>query len=98
MMFPTSYACAKRIDEVLQTESSIADGKKSLADRPKRCTVEFKHVTFAYPGADEPVLKDVSFYSGPGEVTAIIGVTYSLDNGTANPVRIIGDLDPDEVG
>ena len=75
MMFPTSYACAKRIAEVLQTESSIADGKKSLADRPKRCTVEFKHVTFAYPGADEPVLKDVSFYSGPGEVTAIIGGT-----------------------
>ena len=75
MMFPTSYACAKRIAEVLETESSIVDGKKALSDRPLRGTVEFKHVTFAYPGADEPVLKDVSFYSGPGEVTAIIGGT-----------------------
>ena len=75
MMFPTSYACAKRIAEVLETETSIVDGKKALSDRPQRGTVEFQHVTFAYPGADEPVLKDVSFYSGPGEVTAIIGGT-----------------------
>lgn len=75
MMFPTSYACAKRIAEVLETESSIVDGKTALSDRPLRGTVEFKHVTFAYPGADEPVLKDVSFYSGLGEITAIIGGT-----------------------
>ena len=38
-------------------------------------TVEFRHVTFAYPGADEPILKDISFVSRPGEVTAIIGGT-----------------------
>lgn len=75
MMFPTSYACAKRISEVLQTESSILDGSFSLDCRPMHATVEFRHVTFAYPGADEPVLKDVSFVSHPGEVTAIIGGT-----------------------
>lgn len=75
MMFPTSYACAKRIAEVLETESSIRDGDFSMKNRPLHSTVEFRHVTFAYPGADEPILKDVSFVSRPGEVTAIIGGT-----------------------
>lgn len=75
MMFPTSCACAKRIAEVLETESSIRDGDYAVKNRPLHSTVEFRHVTLAYPGADEPILKDVSFYSGPGEVTAIIGGT-----------------------
>lgn len=75
MMFPTSYACAKRISEVLDTESSINDGDFLMENRPLRSTVEFRHVTFAYPGADEPVLKDISFVSRSGEVTAIIGGT-----------------------
>lgn len=75
MMFPTSYACARRISEVLETESSIRDGSFSMENRPLRATVEFRHVTFAYPGADEPILRDVSFVSRPGEVTAIIGGT-----------------------
>lgn len=75
MMFPTSYACAKRIAEVLETESSICDGDFAMENRPLHATVEFCHVTFAYPGADEPILKDVSFVSKPGEVTAIIGGT-----------------------
>lgn len=75
MMFPTAYACAGRIAEVLETETSIQDGSFSLQDRPLRATVEFRHVTFAYPGAPEPILKDVSFETHPGEITAIIGGT-----------------------
>ena len=75
MMFPTSYACAKRISEVLETESSIRDGKFSMKEKTMHATVEFRHVTFAYPGADEPILKDISFISRPGEVTAILGGT-----------------------
>lgn len=75
MMFPTSYACAKRISEVLETESSIRDGKFSMKEKTMHATVEFRHVTFAYLGADEPILKDISFISRPGEVTAIIGGT-----------------------
>ena len=75
MMFPTSYACAKRISEVLETESSIRDGKFSMKEKTMHATVEFRHVTFAYPGADEPILKDISYISRPGEVTAIIGGT-----------------------
>ena len=75
MMFPTSYACAKRISEVLETESSIQSGNFSAEKKKLHGTVEFSHVTFAYPGADEPILKDISFVSGPGEITAIIGGT-----------------------
>ena len=75
MMFPTTYACAGRIAEVLETESSIRDGDAPFDRRPLRATLEFRHVTFAYPGADEPILKDISFVSRPGEVTAIIGGT-----------------------
>ena len=75
MMFPTSYACAKRISEVLETESSICSGNFSVEKKNMCGTVEFRHVTFAYPGADEPILKDISFVSRPGEVTAIIGGT-----------------------
>lgn len=75
MFFPTSYACGKRISEVLETEVSIKDGELSMDKRTSRATVEFEHVTFAYPGAEEPVLKDISFESRPHEVTAIIGRT-----------------------
>lgn len=75
MMFPTSYACAKRISKVLETESSIQSGNFSINEKSMCGTVEFRHVTFAYPGADEPILKDISFVSRPGEVTAIIGGT-----------------------
>ena len=75
MMFPTAYACSGRIAEVLETETGIRDGRFSFEDRPLRSTVEFRHVTFAYPGAPEPILKDISFETHPGEVTAIIGGT-----------------------
>lgn len=75
MMFPTAFACSRRIAEVLNAETSIQDGAFPLGQRPLRSTVEFRHVTFAYPGAQEPILKDVSFTAGPGEVTAIIGGT-----------------------
>ena len=74
-LFPDTYACMKRIGEVLKTEVSIKDSTKEMP--PKTChgTVEFKNVTFAYPGADAPVIKGISFVSRPGETTAIIGRT-----------------------
>ena len=75
MVFPTAYACSKRITEVLETESSIRDGDIPADTRPLRSTVEFRNVTFAYPGADAPILKDISFRANPGEITAIIGGT-----------------------
>ena len=89
MMFPTSYACAKRIAEVLNTKSTIVDGSFPLEKRPLRSTVEFRNVTFAYPGADEPVLKDINFISKSGEITAIIGGT---GRGKSSIVKLIPRL------
>ncbi|MCR4909431.1 MAG: ABC transporter ATP-binding protein/permease [Lachnospiraceae bacterium] len=74
-LFPDAYACMKRIAEVLTTEVSIKDYEKDEPEGTCKGTVEFKDVTFAYPGADEPVIKDISFVSKPGETTAIIGRT-----------------------
>ena len=74
-MFPDTYACMKRIGAVLETEASIRDSEKEIPQKTSVSTVEFKNVTFAYPGASEPVIKGISFVSRPGETTAIIGRT-----------------------
>lgn len=75
LLFPMSYACARRIAEVLNAESSIQSRQPQRQRAPGTRQRGFDHVTFAYPGADEPVLKDISFESRAGEVTAIIGRT-----------------------
>lgn len=74
-MFPDTYACMKRIGEVLDTEETLKDPEKETPERTCKNTVEFRNVTFSYPGADEPVIKDISFTSKSGETTAIIGRT-----------------------
>ena len=89
MMLPTSYACAKRIAKVLETNPSITDGNYDFDKRPLRATLEFKDVTFAYPGASEPVLKGISFSAKAGEVTAIIGGT---GRGKSSIVKLIPRL------
>ena len=88
-LFPDAYACMKRIGEVLGTEPSIRDADGEPPPRTCRGTVEFRNVTFAYPGADEPVVKGVSFTSRPGETTAIIGRTGS---GKSSIVKLIPRL------
>lgn len=75
MMFPNAYACAKRIAEVLEMEISIEDGDGAFEQRPLRATVEFQHVSFTYPGASEPILRDVSFKVESGQTVAIVGGT-----------------------
>ena len=74
-LFPDANACFKRINEVLETETTIKDSEKATPDKTCSGTVEFRKVTFAYPNADEPVIKDINFTSKPGEMTAIIGRT-----------------------
>ena len=82
MMFiilPRAAVSAKRINEVLDTEPSIQDGEEpdEAVESAVRGTLEFDHVSFHYPGADEAALTDIDFKSKPGEVTAIIGGTGS---------------------
>ena len=87
-MFPDAYACMKRIGEVLDTEVSIRDSEKEVT-RKTGGTVEFRNVTFAYPGADSPVIKGISFVSKPGEITAIIG---RIGCGKSSIVKLIPRL------
>ncbi len=90
-LFPDAYACMKRIAAVLETDCSIkepAHAEKSAGNT--LCgTVEFRNVTFAYPGAEAPVVKGVSFCSKPGETTAIIGGTGC---GKSSVVKLIPRL------
>ncbi|MEG0958828.1 MAG: ABC transporter ATP-binding protein [Erysipelotrichaceae bacterium] len=78
IMIPRASVAALRVMEVLDTNPSIVDPKKSkLFDKTKRGYVEFKNVSFAYPGAEENVLENISFIAKPGETTAFIGSTGS---------------------
>ena len=77
VMVPRASASAERIQEVLHAEISVSDPETPVVDTPRRGHVEFKDVEFRYPGAEDPVLSRISFTSGPGEVTAIVGSTGS---------------------
>ena len=76
VLIPRGSASAIRINEVLEVKPSIEEsGKDNRSD--KQGYVEFKDVTFSYPGAEEPALSHISFQTKPGEITAIIGGTGS---------------------
>lgn len=77
VMIPRASASADRINQVLSMESENTNLEENVNVTDKKGYVEFKNVTFTYPGADEPVLNNISFQSKPGEVTAIIGGTGS---------------------
>lgn len=77
MMLPRAIVCARRVTEVLQREPSIAEPTEPTPAAPARGVVTFEGVDFTYPGADAPVLDDISFTAEPGQITAIIGSTGS---------------------
>ena len=77
MMVPRAQVSAVRINEVLEIELDIVDPEKSEPANSKRGYVEFKEVSFRYPGADQPALNNITFSVKPGELTAIIGGTGS---------------------
>ncbi|PSL38424.1 ATP-binding cassette subfamily B protein [Labedella gwakjiensis] len=74
MMIPRAIVCAERIDQVLGTDTGLA-APTGGATTPTVGRVEFSHVSFGYPGAERPVLDDVSFTAEPGKTTAIVGST-----------------------
>ncbi|HEX6353145.1 ABC transporter ATP-binding protein [Actinophytocola sp.] len=75
MMIPRAAVCAERIMEVLDTDSSVRSPEHPVAELPARAEVEFDKVEFRYPGAVDPVLRDISFRAEAGKTTAIIGST-----------------------
>jgi ATP-binding cassette subfamily B multidrug efflux pump len=76
-MIPRAAVAAERIEEVLNTDSSVVPPASPITTVTERGTVEFDRVGFTYPGATSPVLSDISFRVTPGRTTAIIGSTGS---------------------
>ncbi len=92
IFLPRAAVAAGRIDEVVKTETSIkdADDSRPLADN--KGVVEFRNVSFRYPGAEEDVLSDISFTAYPGETTAIIGSTGSGKSTLVNLIPRLYDV------
>lgn len=74
-MIPRAAVSAERIQEVLDTPTTVAPPPHPVTAVPEVGTVEFRNVGFHYPGAEHPVLRDISFSVGPGETLAIVGST-----------------------
>lgn len=93
---PRSIVSAKRIFQVIETESSIVDSN----DEPEikeEGTIEFKNVSFVYPGAEKPVLDDISFTVKKGETIAFIGATGSGKSTLINLIPRFFDCSTGEV-
>jgi ATP-binding cassette subfamily B protein len=80
MTAPRAAVCAERIQAVLDTEPSVSSPAGPQQFRPdlsQPATLAFQGVGFSYPGAEAPVLADISFTAAPGTTTAIVGATGS---------------------
>jgi ATP-binding cassette subfamily B protein len=75
MMVPRASVCAERIEEVLGTQPSVATPAEPVMALGHPAEVEFRDVSFAYPGAAEPVLRNISIRAQAGRTTAVIGST-----------------------
>jgi len=110
VMIPRAAVSAERLTEVLDTESSVVPSANPISEVVERGTVELRNAFFHYPGADDPVLCDISFRAVAGQTTAIIGSTGSgkttlislvprLFDATGGSVYVDGvdvrDIDPD---
>ena len=97
IMLPQAMVSAGRINQVLDMESEVKDPEKPALPSSQHGYVEFKNVTFSYPGAEEPVLRDISFVAKPGETVAIIGGTGSGKSTLVNLVPRLYDVDEGQV-
>jgi len=77
MMVPRAEVCAERIEEVLDTSSSVVPPTTPVTTLSRHGFLELRDVGFHYPGADAPVLCDINLTARPREVTAVIGSTGS---------------------
>jgi ATP-binding cassette subfamily B protein len=75
MLAPRAMVSAERITEVLDTESSVLPPADPVTQLPLASTVEFTDAEFTYPGAEAPVLRNITMTARPGQTTAIIGST-----------------------
>ena len=102
VMIPRAAVSAKRIGEILDTEISITDPQEPKSPHPvpgadMGMPVEFRNVSFSYPGSDENVLEGISFTANPGETTAIIGGTGSGKSTMINLIPRFYDVKGGEI-
>ncbi len=97
IMLPRASVSARRINEVLNTASSIQDGDGAVVNDDNKGKVEFKNVSFKYQDADEYVLKDINFKCNKGEVVAFIGSTGSGKSTLINLIPRFYDATEGEV-
>jgi ATP-binding cassette, subfamily B, multidrug efflux pump len=97
VLSPRASVSAERIDEVLQARSSVEPPPDPVTELTGPSSLEFRHVEFAYPGADFPVLSDISFTAEAGQTTAIIGSTGAGKTTLLNLVPRLFDATGGEV-
>ncbi|MGN0596968.1 MAG: ABC transporter ATP-binding protein [Ruminiclostridium sp.] len=98
VILPRAIISMRRISEVLNKEISISDPENPQEfDESKKGVVEFRNVSFHYPGAEENVLNNISFITKPGETTAIIGSTGSGKSTLANLIPRFFDVTEGEI-
>jgi ATP-binding cassette subfamily B protein len=112
MQIPRSSVCADRISEVLDTQPSVVPPRGGVTELPGHGELEVDDVSFTYPGAEQPVLSDVSFRARAGQTVAVIGSTGAgkstlvnlvprLFDATAGTVRVDGvdvrDIEPEHL-
>jgi len=95
IMLPRFLVSARRISEVLNTEITITDGE--LTDISPNPTIEFRNVSYKYPGSEKETLKDISFTLKPGKTTAIIGGTGSGKSTILNLIPRLQDPSSGEI-
>lgn len=97
MMAPRASVCAERIGEVLATSSSVVPPKHPVTQMARPGVVQMREVQFSFPGAEEPVLRDISFTAEPGKTTAIIGGTGSGKSTLLNLIPRLVDVTDGQV-
>jgi ATP-binding cassette subfamily B protein len=92
MLLPRAAVSAGRINDVLDTKPTILDGACTEGEKGKTGEIEFQHVSFRYPDAENAVLSDISFTAKEGETVALIGATGSGKSTVVNLIPRFYDV------
>lgn len=92
MVFPRAVVSAERIEAVLTTESTLKEPKHPVLEQPRPGEVQFEHVAFSFPDAEEAVLSDVCFTAKAGQTTAIVGSTAAGKSTLVNLIPRLFDV------
>ncbi|MDR1355601.1 MAG: ABC transporter ATP-binding protein/permease [Propionibacteriaceae bacterium] len=92
MMLPRAQVCGTRIMEVFETASSVTEPANPVMQIVSKGRIEFRDVEYRYPGAESPVLQDLSFTVEPGTITAVVGATGAGKTTLVNLIPRLADV------